>query len=314
MRSSRESDRARWLIESPNIYEGTGVMPSSFEADFPEITRWIKEFGRIEIGGASFADPFVKAVNRDGIRWSGKREYTSIDEALKDMECGIEGVLVEQAKTSPSRTRKIPRRKPLKTKHRADKHQHRSDEEKKAGKRVEQLEAIAEQLRRGGDFPVTRLTILKGLCEDRKAAGAFAVFLARKIQRRMREKKAPKRYLELVNRAVREMKPYQEQPTDEWNERLWAVWHEMKEEQSEYRPISWGMLRIIKSMDLLVAEKCVESVLRPDQASHWLYQAARDYAERYDARHPNGLTRKSAPLVEEIAMFWRKYLGLSRRG
>jgi hypothetical protein len=288
--------------------------PSSFESDYPAITRWIKESGRIEIGGASFADFFVKAVNRDGIQWGGKREYTSIDEALRDLEAGIKALLEEQARTPPSRTGKIQSKKPRKAKSPADKGQHLSEEEKKAIKKVEQLEAIAEQLRQGEDFPVTRLTTLKGLCEDPKAAGAFALFLARKIQRRMREKKAPKRYRELVNRAVREMKPYLEQPKDEGKERLWAVWHEMKEEQSEYRPISWRMLRIIKSMDLLVAEKCVESVLRPHEAPHWLYEAARDYAERYDARHFNGLTRKSAPLVDEIATFWRKHLGLSRRG
>jgi hypothetical protein len=282
-------------------------MPSSFEADYPAITRWIKESGHIEIGGASFADSFVKAIDRDGIQWGGKREYTSIDEALKDMERGIETLLVEQARTASSRTGKSPSKEPLKTKHRADKDQHRSDEAKKAIKKVEQLEAIAEQLRQGEDFPVTRLTTLKGLCEDAKSAGAFALFLAGKIQRRMREKKAPERNQELVNRAVREMKPYIEQPTDERKERLWSVWHEMKEEQNEYRTISCGMLRIIKSTDLLVAEKCVESVLRSDAAPHWLYQAARDYAERYDARHPYGLTRKSAPLLEEIATFWRKY-------
>jgi hypothetical protein len=288
-------------------------MPASFESNYPAITRWIKESGHIEIGGASFADFFVKAVDRDGIQWGGKREYTSIDEALKDMERGVKKLLAEQAMTSSSRTGKTRSKKGRKTKHRADKDQHRSEEEKKAIKKVEKLEAIAGQLRQGEDFPVTRLTTLKGLCEDPKAAGSFALFLARKIQRKMREKKnAPKRYRDLVNRAVREMKPSLEQPTDERNERLWAVWHEMKEEQSEYRPISWGMLRIIKSMELLVAEKCVESVLRPHEAPHWLYQAARDYAERYDARHPNGLTRKSAPLVEEIATFWRKYHGIKR--
>jgi hypothetical protein len=110
------------------------------------------------------------------------------------------------------------------------------------------------------------------------------------------------------------MKPYLEQPSDERRERLWALWREMKEEQDEHRPISWGTLRIIKDMNLLVAEKCLESVLRPDEASYWLYQAARDYAERSDSRHPNGLTPKSAPLVEEIAGFWRKRLGLKRRG
>jgi hypothetical protein len=290
----------------------TRPRPSSFEATYPAITRWVKEFGRVEIGGASFADPFVKAVNRDGMLWGGKREYTTIDEALKDLERGIEASMVEQARASTSRTGKTRGKKPRKSKNQADKDQHRSEEEKKAIKKIEKLEEIAESLRQGGDFPVTRLTTLKGLCEDPKAAGAFALFLVRKIQRRMREKHAPKRYRELVNRAVREMKPYLEQPTDERKERLWSLWHEMKEEQSEYRPISWGTLRIIKSMELLVAEKCLESILRSHEASFWLYQASRDYAERYDARHPYGLTPKSAPLVEEIAAFWRDYFGLGR--
>jgi hypothetical protein len=41
--------------------------PDSFEASYPTITRWIKEFGRIEIGTAGFTDDFVKAIDRDGI-------------------------------------------------------------------------------------------------------------------------------------------------------------------------------------------------------------------------------------------------------
>jgi hypothetical protein len=128
----------------------------------------------------------------------------------------------------------------------------------------------------------------------------------------LREKRGPKRYRQLVNRAVREIKPYLEEPGEERSKRLWSLWHEMKKEQDEYKPISWGMVRIIKSMDLLVAEKCLESVLRPTEAPFWLYQAARDYAERYDARHPYGLTPKSAPMVEEIAGFWRKHFGIKR--
>src|SRR3954470_17515622 len=163
-------------------------MPSSFESDYPAITRWIKEFGRIEIGGASFADSFVKAVNRDGLLWGGKREYTTIDEALKDLETGIEKSLEEQAMTSPSRTGKTRTKKARETRGRAAKGQHLSEEEKKLLKKVEKLEGIAPALHRNEMVSVTRLTVVKGLCEDPKAAGAFVLFLVRKIQRRMREK------------------------------------------------------------------------------------------------------------------------------
>jgi hypothetical protein len=289
---------------------------SSFEAIYPAITRWIKEFGRIEIGTAGITDNFVKAIDRDSVQWGGKGEYESIDEALQDMEHGIKAFLEAQdtdkrlsfRQRPTKRSAKKARKSPTK----ASPGQRLTPEEQKVITKVEKLSEIADELHQGKSFPITRLTTLKGLCEDPKAAGAFALFLTRKVQKKMREKKAPKRYRELVNRAVREMKPYLEQPTDERRERLWSLWHEMKQEQNEYQPISWGMLRLIKSMDLLVAEECLESILRSDESPFWLYQAAKDYAERSDARHPDGLTPKSAPMVEEIAGFWRKYHGIKR--
>jgi len=159
-------------------------MPSSFESDYPAITRWIKESGRIEIGGASFADPFVKAVNIDGMLWGGKREYATIDEALKDMECGIDAVLVEQ---------------------------------------------------------------------------------------------------------------------------IWSLFRQIEAEQNEYEKIPWGVVRNVKSFDLIVVEHALKAVLRPYETSFWLYHAARDYTGRTDELIP-----RSAPLVEDIARFWRKYLRLKR--
>jgi hypothetical protein len=282
-------------------------MPSSFEANYPAITRWIKEFGQIEIGGASFADFFVKAVDRDGIQWGGKREYTSIDEALKDLERGIERSLKEQAMTSPSRTGKTRSKKAHKAKSRAAKGQQLSEEDKKRLKKIEKLEGIAPALRRNEIVSVTRLTIVKGLCEDPKAAEAFALFLARKIQRRMREKDAPKRYRQLVNRAVRELKPYLDEPTEEKKERLWSLLGEIEAEQDEYENIPFGVVRNIKSFDLVTVEHTLKAVVRPHEVTFWLYHAARDFTGK-----TGELVPKSAPMVEEIAGFWRKYFGIKR--
>ncbi len=282
-------------------------MPSSFEADYPTITRWVKESGRIEIGGASFADPFIKAVNRDGMLWGGKREYTTIDEALKDLESGIETSMVEQARASTSRAGKTRSAKRRKTKSRADEKQHLSEADKKLLKKVEKLEEIAPALRQNDMVSVTRLTVIKGLCEDLKAAGAFALFLARKIQKRMREKDAPKRYRELVDRAVREMKPYLDQSTEEREERLWSLLREIEDEQDEYENIPYGVVRNIRSFDLVTVEHAVKAVLRPYEAPFWLYHAARDYTGKTGELIP-----KSAPMVEDIAGFWRKHLGIKR--
>ena len=295
---------------------------SSFEATYPAITRWIKEFGRVEIGTAGITDHFVKAIDRDGMPWGGKDEYESIDEALKDMEAGIKAFLVEQGldkdssfndrpktKTSPGRAMKKTQiaKRTGKAKSRADKGQHLSEEQKKLLKKVEKLEGIAPALRQNEIVSVTRLTVVKGLCEDPKAAEAFALFLARKIQRRMREKDAPKRYRELVNRAVREMKPYLDEPNEEREERLWSLFREIEAEQDEYENIPFGVVRNIKSFDLVTVEHAVKAGLRPYEASFWLYHAARDYTGKTDRLIP-----KSAPMVEEIAGFWRKYLGIKR--
>jgi hypothetical protein len=36
------------------------------------------------------------------------------------------------------------------------------------------------------------------------------------------------------------------------------------------------------------------------------------YAERYDSHHGTGLIPASAPMMEEIADFWRDYFGIGR--
>src|SRR5262245_38095251 len=61
-------------------------MPSSFEADYPAITRWIKEFGGIELASDSFN------VDKSGKPEGGKRQYKTIDDALRDLEREIKAL------------------------------------------------------------------------------------------------------------------------------------------------------------------------------------------------------------------------------
>lgn len=286
--------------------------PPLFEAKYPAITRWAKVLGNVEIGYDRESDTFVRATDESGVRFGGGKRLGTIDDALRALEHEIKEILENKGESKSAR--KTGNSKKRDARHRSTARRPSRPPESPQARKVRSLEEMAEQLRQGKDFPVTRLTMLKGLCEDPKAAEAFALFLARKAQKAMGVKATPERYRQLVGRALREMKPYLEQPTEERRKTLWSLWDEMREEQNEHRPIAWGILRIIKDMNLLVAEKCLEAVLRPDEASYWLYQAARDYAERYDARHPYGLTPRSAPPVDEIAGFWRKQLGLKRRG
>ena len=177
-------------------------------------------------------------------------------------------------------------------------------------KKVKKLSEIAEALRQENKFQVTRLTTIKGLVAEPAAATAFALFLAQKIQNKMWQGKCPERYRELVDRAVNELKPYLDDPTEERKARLSSLCREMESEQNEYKKIGWNMVRMLKSKDLVVVEESLKSVLKTYEAPIWAYQAAKDYAERYDSRYGSGLIPSSAPMVEEIAGFWRDYYGI----
>jgi hypothetical protein len=171
---------------------------------------------------------------------------------------------------------------------------------------------MAEALRRGEHFEITRLTTLKGLCKDPRAARSFATFLAVHARRVAEEKKATERVKGLMDKAITEMESYLDNPTKERKERLYDRLREIEKEQDEYKRISWGQVRIIHSKELLVVENALRSILRDHEAPTWLYQAARDYAERYDPRHGTGLIPASAPMMREIADFWREFFGISR--
>jgi hypothetical protein len=126
--------------------------PHSFEATYPAITRWVKEFGRVEIGPDELMENFVKAIDRGGMPWGGKGEYESIDEALRDMDDGIKAFLEAQGldeQSSPrqrptSRSHKKARKSPTK----ASQDRPRSEEEQKVVKKVEKLDRVVEELRR----------------------------------------------------------------------------------------------------------------------------------------------------------------------
>ena len=185
-----------------------------------------------------------------------------------------------------------------------------SSSSKETVKRVRKLAEIAAALRQGDDFPVTRLTIIKRLCGEPDATSAFAFFLAQGVQRKMRQADSPERYRKLVDRAVKELKPYLTDPTEERRERLSSLYREMEAEQDDYQRIGFSMVRMLKSRDLVVVEECLKAVVRVYESAIWAYQAAKDYAERYDAQYGNGLIPSSAPMVEEIAEFWQKYYGI----
>lgn len=179
-------------------------------------------------------------------------------------------------------------------------------------KNIQALARIAADLRKGQHFNITRLTILKGLCADPKAAARFALHIAKLAQKKMKPAKSAKQqnYRRLATAGVRAMVVYLRKPTEKANERLRDLHAEAKQAQSRYEHQRWGAVRIIECWDLLIVETAMECVLEPWASSVLGYQVARKYAEKYDSRYPSGLVPKSAPMMEEITEFWgRHFLG-----
>jgi DNA-binding MarR family transcriptional regulator len=168
---------------------------------------------------------------------------------------------------------------------------------------------------------ITRLTVLKSLCQQPNAANRFVTYLAQRTRQKVEEKAKRPGYLsmeewarhrEMIDRAVAALEHSLGRPSEEGRSRLWTLFQELAGEQNEHRTVHGGPVRIIKDNDLLLVEYALSTVLAGEAgAPLWAYQTARCYAERYEASYGNGLTPASAPMVQDIADFWLQELGLT---
>ncbi len=63
----------------------------SFEQIYPHITRWVRDYGWIEIGEDDYSRSFVRALDIGGMVWEGQEqsEHATIDEMLLALEEGL---------------------------------------------------------------------------------------------------------------------------------------------------------------------------------------------------------------------------------
>jgi len=168
--------------------------------------------------------------------------------------------------------------------------------------KLRKLALLARALRAGEDFPITRLTVVKRWCEDPVAAARFTTHLAEQSKRR-----ASKTYQPLIANALRQLKKHLAHPTDPAPEQLRQALRKLETAQNEYRDTRWGRVRTIYSREALLAEHALRCAARPYESAHWGYQAARQYAERYNSRYGAGLIPESAQPVEDIVAYWARH-------
>ena len=180
---------------------------------------------------------------------------------------------------------------------------------------IRKLIELAQQLRQGADFSITRLTIIKRLCADSTAAGHFALFIAQRTSERMLQRATPEHlapeqwahYQHLVANAMPQMVQCVTAPANHEKRTMFDLLHALEQEQNQYKNIQWGPVRIIQSKELVTIETALRCIVGSHDTAYWCYQLARDYAERYDPHYGTGLIPESASFVEDIAAFWCGY-------
>ena len=65
---------------------------SYFEGTYPNITRWLNH-GWIEIGEVEYSESFIRALDEGGMVWESEGSYKTIDQALNDLEAGLEVII-----------------------------------------------------------------------------------------------------------------------------------------------------------------------------------------------------------------------------
>ena len=56
------------------------------ETNYPHVARWVQDFGWIEIGQDDYSHSMVRALDIGGMIWEGKASYTTLDDALQDLD------------------------------------------------------------------------------------------------------------------------------------------------------------------------------------------------------------------------------------
>ena len=185
--------------------------------------------------------------------------------------------------------------------------------------KVRKLQQLVDDLERGENFNITRLVVIKSLCQDVKTAAHFTLHLARLGQKRWdwdSERKyysaaELKQHRKLTAEAFEQIEAYLQRRSVGRRRQLYQLLSQAREVNNEYRNIPYGVVRSIKSWRVLMVEKAIYCALAEDLtvAGHWAYQAARDYAEKYNPHYRTGLIPISAPLVAQIAELWLERYG-----
>jgi hypothetical protein len=69
---------------------------STFADRYPNVDRWVRGYGWIELGEDLPGRSFVLALDEGGIIWEGEATYPSVDDALRALDAALGAHLRER--------------------------------------------------------------------------------------------------------------------------------------------------------------------------------------------------------------------------
>ena len=69
---------------------------STFADRYPNVDRWVRGYGWIELGEDLPGRAFVLALDEGGIIWEGDAAYPSVDDALRALDAALGARLRER--------------------------------------------------------------------------------------------------------------------------------------------------------------------------------------------------------------------------
>ena len=184
--------------------------------------------------------------------------------------------------------------------------------------KIRKLSEIARDLRDGDWFNITRLLTVKGLCSEYEPASQFVFYLTKLRYEQMEDSERIKYHDEdewnewksMLNETIALIGDYLNNKTEENKELLHKQFRKIEAVNNKFIYQKWGPVQMVECWDLMIAEYALKCILQWGDMPSNSYYCARYYAERSHSQYGKGLVVESAPLVEDIAAFWRNYYGI----
>ncbi len=162
------------------------------------------------------------------------------------------------------------------------------------------LASIVEEIDREGFAELVRLSVLKKWFDTPGRLTAFALWIAEQATTGEAPVSEPEAALLAQVRALLADLPAR----GDLNLRVMRELHgRLQAFQSDYKRISWGRVRLVKSKALMLIEDAFTICLRYPDDPRFGYKLAAYYCGHYDARYGTNLNGPSRDRVQQIAAF-----------